>query len=182
MRLPRPLEPRRKASRLVLLNLLFINACSPNAAEGPETLPPVLPEPGPAKVTIGVPAGDDGLDFAALIPDGELRLQTFGQGGTHVLLGIRGEGFGKRAFVSLTLENSQTGAQAVSPAPVRPQLFYCHDDNVCDLVPILAMASGLVRASEESDGLRILVHAKVHNAAGVQAEATQTALLSTADL
>lgn len=166
----------------VLLGQLFCSACGPEGASAHETPPNEPPEPRPATVTIGVPAGDDGLDFAALSPDGELRLQTFGQGGTHVLLGIRGEGFGNRAFVSLTLENSLTGAQAVSPAPVRPQLFYCHDENVCDLVPILAMASGLVRPSEESDGLRILVHAKVHNAAGVQAEATQTALLSTADL
>jgi hypothetical protein len=135
----------------------------------------------PASVDIGVPAGD-GLDFAHLEEGAELRLQTFGQGGTHVLLAIRTVGFGIRAFVSITLRNVASGIEVTAPAPVRPQLFFCDDQGVCDLVPLLVMTAGLAATDEERDGLAVEVRADVHNDAGVSAEVTREALLSTEDL
>jgi len=112
----------------------------------------------------------------------ELRLESFGQGGTHVLLAIRSVGFGKRAYTRLSLTNVVTGATVMSPAPVRPQLYACLDDKICDLVPILAMASGLTQPDEERNGLSVEIGADVSNDLGLHATATQQVVLSTADL
>ena len=136
----------------------------------------------PAAVEIGLPGGDDGLAFMPLAPGGELRLQTFGQGGTHVLLGIRCIGFGNRAFVTISIRNLETNALAVTNPPARPQLLFCHDAVTCDLVPLLATTSGLTELGAERDGLRVEVSASVRNEAGIEAESSLEAVLSTADL
>lgn len=133
------------------------------------------------QVELGVPGGSDGLEFMPMQDGQELRLETFGQGGVHVLLGVRCIGFGSRAFVSVTLTNSNSGTVLVAPAPVRPQLLFCDGDN-CDLVPITVMAGGLTQTDAERDGLPIEVTAEVHNAAGVTGSDTKHAVLSTADL
>ena len=133
-------------------------------------------------VDIGVPAGDDGLDFESLPKGGVLRLQTFGQGGTHVLLGVRTIGFGTRAFVAMSLRNLETNAEVIAPAPVRPQLFFCNDEGVCDLVPLLVMTAGLTETDAERDGALIEVRADVHNADGTRGSAAREAVLSTEDL
>ena len=133
------------------------------------------------EVELGVPGGSDGLEFVPMQDGQELRLETFGQGGVHLLLGVRCIGFGSRAFVSVTLTNSNSGTVLVAPAPIRPQLLFCDGDN-CDLVPITVMAGGLTRTDAERDGLPIEVSAEVHNVAGVTGSATKHAVLSTADL
>lgn len=99
-----------------------------------------------------------------------------------MLLGVRCVGFGNRAFVNLTLTNLRTSVQVFSPAPVRPQLLYCREPDVCDLVPILAMTGGITAVGEERDGLPIEIAAEVHTDSGLMAEASQEAVLSTADL
>jgi hypothetical protein len=144
--------------------------------------PAVPPEPVPAAVEIGIPGGGDELGFVPLEPGGELRLQSFGQGGTHVLLGVRCIGFGNRAFVNVTLTNLVTGVQVFSPAPVRPQLLLCQDANTCDLVPLLAMTGGLTAMGTERHGVPVEISADVHNTAGAAASASVEAVLSTADL
>jgi hypothetical protein len=132
---------------------------------------------------VGVPSEEDDLEFTPLEEGGELRLQTFGQGGTHVMLGVRCLGFGNRAFVAIVLRNLTTDAIARTPAPVRPQLLFCRDELTCDLVPLLAMTSGLTEPGEERDGLRIEITAIVHSPDGeLEASATRAAVLSTADL
>jgi hypothetical protein len=133
------------------------------------------------EVLLGVPGGSDGLSFEPFVDGMELRLETFGQGGTHVLLGVRCIGFGSRAFVSITLRDSNTGNEIVAPAPARAQLLFCDGDN-CDLVPITVMAGGLTQTNEERNGLPIEIDTEVHNQAGVSGTATATAILSTADL
>lgn len=135
-------------------------------------------------VDIGVPAGNDGLAFESLPPGGELRLQTFGQGGTHVMIGVRTTGFGTRAFVATTLANLETGAEVTSPAPVRPQLFICDDAGICELVPLLVMTAGLTETGTERGGVHIEVRAAVHDDEdeSVEASATREAVLSTEDL
>jgi hypothetical protein len=133
------------------------------------------------EVELGVPGGPDGLDFAPMQDGDVLRLETFGQGGVHVLLAVRCIGFGSRAFVSITLTNSNTGTEVVAPPPVRPQLLFC-DGDTCDLVPITVIATGLTPLGAERDGLPIEILADVHNVAGVTGQASKSAVLSTADL
>lgn len=148
---------------------------------GDSDAPPDPPEEVQAWVDIGLPVGD-GLQFESLEPGGELRLQTFGQGGTHVLIGVRCQGFGNRAFVSVAIKNLQNDVSVRTPAPVRPQLLLCREEGVCDLVPLLAMTSGLTKPGEDRDGLRVELSAIVKNEAGVEASTTREAVLSTADL
>jgi hypothetical protein len=165
----------------VIFGLLALG-CGSSREPAPVDAGPPDAEPVPVSVEIGVPGGADGLEFAPLAAGGELRLQSFGQGGTHVFLAVRCIGFGSRAFVSLTLTNELTQVQVFSPTPVRPQLLYCREPTVCDLVPILAMTGGLTEPDVERDGLAIQVAVEVHNQAGLSASATQEAVLSTADL
>jgi hypothetical protein len=166
-------------------SVLFLSVaafgCGADATSAREN-PEEIPDATARSVDIGVPAGDDGLSFESLPPGGALRLQTFGQGGTHVMIGVRTTGFGTRAFVATTLRNLDTGAEVLAPAPVRPQLFICDDARVCDLVPLLVMTAGLTETGTERDGVPIEVRADVHDAAGVEASATREALLSTEDL
>jgi hypothetical protein len=136
----------------------------------------------PASVEIGVPGGEDGLDFVPVGDGGELRLQTFGQGGTHVLVAVRCTGFGNRAFVSATLANLTTDVVVEEPPPARPQLLYCGDDGFCELIPYLVHASGIAETDEERDGLRVRLTAHVRSESGVEAVGSHDAVLSTADL
>ena len=135
-------------------------------------------------VELGVPTGSAELDFAPLEDGAELRLQTFGQGGTHVLVAVRCTGFGNRAFVSATLRNLQTDVEVSEPPPARPQLLYCPEgpDGACDLVPYLVHASGLTETDDEKDGLHVELKAHVQNEAGEVAETAREVVLSTADL
>ncbi len=139
------------------------------------------PVEGPL-VVVGAPTGPDGLDFMPLEDGAELKLQSFGQGGTHVLVAVRCEGFGSRAFVSATLRNLATEVEVEEPAPARPQLLFCDDANVCDLVPYLVHASGLTATDEEKDGLRVRLTVKARNETGVMATGSVEAVLSTANL
>jgi hypothetical protein len=143
------------------------------------------PDPPLSSVELGVPAGDDGLDFAPLDDGAVLKLQTFGQGGTHLFLGVRCVGYGKRAFVGFTLTNLTSGSEIHAPPPARPQLFYCHEDDatVCDLVPVTVMTGGLTEPDEERDGLVISIRAEVANQEGnLTGESTRNVALSTEDL
>ncbi|HTQ07387.1 MAG TPA: hypothetical protein VMI54_26205, partial [Polyangiaceae bacterium] len=82
-----------------------LGACSSGRSE--DAAAP--PAPAPNNVELGVPGGPDGLDFAPLAADAELDLHTFGQGGTHVLVGVRTLGFGIRAYVGFTLTDETGG-------------------------------------------------------------------------
>jgi hypothetical protein len=135
-------------------------------------------------VELGVPTGDDGLDFAPLADGDELRLKTFGQGGTHVMLGVRTIGFGGRAFVGFTLLNQASGNEIVAPPPVRPQLFFCTDEDpdVCELVPVTVMTGGLTDPEEERDGLEVRILVTAETTTGVSGSDEAEVVLSTADL
>ncbi len=133
-------------------------------------------------VELGVPGGEDGLDFVPLDDGAELRLQTFGQGGTHLIVAVRALGFGNRAFVSAKLRNLQSGVVVEEPAPVRPQLLFCGTEGFCDLVPYLVHASGLTETDEEKDGLGVELSAEVRNDTGASAQGSRQVVLSTADL
>jgi hypothetical protein len=135
-----------------------------------------------ASVEIGVPGGMDGLDFVPLEDGAELRLQTFGQGGTHLIVAVRCLGFGSRAFVSAKLTNLRSGAEVAEPEPARPQLLFCSDEGVCDLVPYLVHASGLTQTDEEKEGLPVELMAEVRSETGASAQASREVVLSTADL
>jgi hypothetical protein len=178
------LMPRRVLVRFPTILCAFLLACSDPSESQPEPEPEPEPEPSDVSTEVGIPAGDDGLDFAPLEDGAELRLQTFGQGGTHLFLGVRCIGFGSRAYVTVTLKNLTSGIEVTSPAPPRPQLLFCNEDEprVCDLVPMTVMTGGLTERSDDRDGLRIRVGADVHNDDGLRAYASVEAVLSTADL
>ena len=173
----------RRAQLLILVGALHSFACGAPAPA------PNLGSTGGAggdaaavgQVELGVPSGPDSLDFAPLEDGAVLPLETFGQGGTHVLLGVRCVGFGQRAFVSLRVQNLRDGTELVAPAPARPQLLFC-DGDVCDLVPITMMMSGIAQSDAERDGLELEISAEVHNQAGVTGTDSARATLSTADL
>jgi len=135
-----------------------------------------------ASVELGVPGGADGLDFVPLADGDVLKLQTFGQGGTHVIVGVRCTGFGSRAFVSAIMHNDDSGVEVAEPPPARPQLLYCDGQGSCDLVPYLVHASGIAPTDAEKDGLHVRLTAKVSTEAGVEAEDSREVVLSTADL
>ena len=175
----------RRVQLLIVIAALHSFACSsPSAA-------PNLGNAGSAgmndstagvgQVELGVPAGPDALDFAPLEDGAVLPLETFGQGGTHILLGVRCVGFGQRAFVSLRVQNLLTGTELVTPAPAHPQLLFCEGD-VCDLVPITMMMGGIAENDADRDGLALAISAEVHNLAGMTGMASARATLSTADL
>jgi hypothetical protein len=171
---------------MLLLGLLSCCTCgsTDTAPGGPDASASDAGNEGGAimgQVELGVPGGPDSLDFAPLVDGMVLRLETFGQGGTHVLLGVRCVGFGQRAFVSLRVRNLQDGTELFAPAPARPQLLSC-ENSVCDLVPITMMMSGIAQNDAERDGLAIEISAEVLNSAGVTGRATAQATLSTADL
>ena len=133
------------------------------------------------QVQLGVPGGPDGLDFAPLEDGAVLNLETFGQGGTHVLLAVRCIGFGTRAFVELRAKSLLDDTELVAPAPARPQLLFCEGE-VCDLVPVTMMMGGIAPIDSARDGLAIELTAEVHNVAGVSGTDFRRAQLSTQDL
>ena len=92
--------------------LLALGACS-GAHDKATPAPPPLPSP--VSVVLGTPGGDDGITFVPFEPGQVLQLQTFGQGGTHVLLAARTQGFGIRAFAAFTLTDLNTGNQLTAP-------------------------------------------------------------------
>ncbi len=151
--------------------VLFGCACACSAADDEEGAEQ-------ASVELGVPAGDDGLGFAPLNDGDVLNLQTFGQGGTHVLVAVRCTGFGNRAFVSATLENLLTGKVVAEPAPARPQLLYCVS-GTCDLVPYLVHASGIAETDEGRDELEVELEAQVQSESGTHAQTARQVVLST---
>jgi hypothetical protein len=179
---PAPTDPVRIAIFAWLSSLAALGCSGQDAAPSDGATPP----PGGEEVSVelGVPAGDDGLDFAPLEDGSVLRLQTFGQGGTHLFLGVRCVGFGKRAFVGFTLTNLTNGREIVAPPPARAQLLFCHEDDerICDLVPVTVMTGGLTDPNEERDGLVIRIQVDVHNDQGAVGQATREVALSTEDL
>jgi hypothetical protein len=162
----------------LILLCACLSACSdPGTSDEPDD----EIQPDELSVTLGVPSGDDGLGFAPLDEGAVLKLQTFGQGGTHVLIAVRCTGCDNRAYVSAVMRNLTSGKEVSEPAPARPQLLYCTDDGNCDLVPYLVHASGIA-ADEERDGLRVQLEAVVESETGLAATGSREIVLSTADL
>lgn len=137
-------------------------------------------EPVQPEVIIGVPAGDDELGFEPLEQDSILELGTFSQGGTHVVLAIRAIGLGNAAFVVVTVENLNTGAEIETATPESgPRPLICRDENTCDLVPLYVMMAGLTEPDEDKEGLPVELTAKVRNEADERAHSKLSAVLST---
>ena len=174
----------RRMLRIVALMLAGMLAACSSGHSGESAAAPPDRDAGPTtSVELGVPGGPDGLDFAPLDTDAELDLHTFGQGGTHVLLGVRTVGFGIRAYVGFTLTDETGGHEIDAPPPVRPQLFACDDaGSVCDLVPVTIMTGGLFGPDETRSGLPVVIHVDAHTDAGESGEDEREVLISGAEL
>jgi hypothetical protein len=161
---------------LCLLLTVGAAACSsPGNSDGPDD--------GSQAVEIGQPGGDDNLDFVRLEEGDTIQLQSFGQGGTHALLAVRCIGLGTgRYYVTVWMENLETGFQVSVPPPARPRPLACHSDGVCDLVPLLVMTGGLAEAGADLDGTEVEVTAECRNEDGEEAEGSQMGVLSTEEL
>lgn len=166
------------------LLVLALGACSTGHTQDDAAGAPPGPDAGPGtSVQLGVPSGPDGLDFSPLASDAEVDLHTFGQGGTHVLLGVRTVGFGIRAYVGFTLTDETGGNEIDAPPPVRPQLFACDDaGSVCDLVPVTIMTGGLFGPDETRSGLPVVIHVNAYTDAGESGEDEREVLVSGAGL
>jgi hypothetical protein len=147
------------------------------AKDGGGDMPAVKPE-----VQIGT-TDPDTLDFRPLEQDGDVPLQTLGQGGTHAALAVRCIGFGNTAFIDVDIENidehSEYMGKVVSSVKMtRPRLLLCRDDaqRVCDETKLNVLTGGLADPAEK-DGLHVRITAKVHSPKGAKAMATQDGVL-----
>jgi hypothetical protein len=155
---------------------LIVGGCSDDAAKGPPDEPPQAITPS---VEIGTAGGDDGLQFVPLEAGGTLYIETFGQGGTHVIFSIRCHGLSERAFINITITNLETGVQVATPMSARPQLLSCQDETTCDRTPLLVMMGGIAEPGQDRHGLPVRVETEAHNQAGDRAEAEIEAVLNT---
>jgi hypothetical protein len=135
-----------------------------------------------AWVDIGLPGGEDGLEFVRLEPGAAIPLETFGQGGTHALLAVRTSGLGNRAFVGVTITNAATGDAVSAPPGPSPRLLICRSADACDLLPLLVMTGGLVPPGTDRDGLNVRLRVEAASPDGTSASVERDAVLSTAKL
>lgn len=157
-----------------LLAAALAGCSSPGASDGSDG--------SEQSAEIGLPGGEDDLDFVPLEPGGTIKLQTFGQGGTHALLAVRCTGLGSRMYVTVWMEDLETGRQVSVPPSAQARPLACNDDGSCDLVPLLVMIGGLVPVGEDLDGREVEITAECRNEDGEEAEGSQTGVLSTEDL
>lgn len=151
--------------------LLFLACCSCSSSGAPEQPKDTPLEP---EVLVGVPGGQDELDFEKLEEGDPVELETFGQGGTHISLAIRCISLGTSAFVRVSVENLDSGAQVqASTSSTNPRPLICRDETTCDLLPFLVMMSGITEPGEEIDGLLVEVLAEVQSPAGDSASGSQ---------
>jgi hypothetical protein len=151
--------------------LIALGCASDGATQSPEVW-----------VDIGLPGGEDGLEFVPLEPGAAIPLETFGQGGTHALLAVRTSGLGNRAFVGVTITNAATGDAVSAPPGPSPRLLICRSPDVCDLLPLLVMTGGLVPPGTDRDGLNVHLRVEAANSEGTSASAERDAVLSTEQL
>jgi hypothetical protein len=147
--------------------------------DGSNTHNPVSAEGGMLRVEIGTPGGDDGLDFIPLEPGGDIKLETFGQGGTHATVAVRAYDMGtNRAFLDVSVENALTG-KTVSTIPRRvPELWTCDDArHICDMLPLHVMTPRLTEDPADKDGLVVRVTAVVRVEDGPSGEGSQEGVL-----
>lgn len=158
--------------RLFLVSSLLALAC------GAPIEPSESSEPAqPAWVDVGFAGGSGSLPFEALAPGDSVDLQTFGQGGRHLLLAIRTRGLGSRVFVRVGLINAETDVEVITPFGARPLLFFCHDDGLCDLVPFLVPVSAAIYEGVADRALPILLTVEAETPDGQSAKASREVVL-----
>jgi hypothetical protein len=174
---------RRRATALELSGLcsrgawaaaLFLLGCSSDGTDSSTS--------SEAWVDVGLPGGEDGLEFVRLEPGGAIPLETFGQGGTHALLAVRTGGLGNRAFVGVSITNAATGDAVSAPPGPSPRLLICRSADACDLLPLLVMTGGLVPPGTDRDGLIVRLRVEAASPDGTSASVERDAVLSTAKL
>ncbi|MDD9964869.1 MAG: hypothetical protein OXR73_01485 [Myxococcales bacterium] len=128
------------------------------------------------EVQIGIPDPEIGAGFLPLERDGDIVLDTFGQGGSHAELALACRGFGTSVFPQFAVENLADGSTIMTACFSAPQPLLCDDEELCIDSPNFVMLGGLADP-DELDGLHVRVTARVESASGEQGEASQTGYL-----
>jgi hypothetical protein len=133
---------------------------------------------GEIVVEIGRPDPADDLAFLEFESGGDLPLETFGQGGTHVRFAVRATGLGSnKGFLDVTMLNLTTGDRVANPPMSRPDLWYCAEgSDTCEQSRLFVMTGGLAKPAEK-DGLRVRVIAEVTALDGRRGEAATEGVL-----
>lgn len=197
---------RGPSAIVVVLTALLGGACvggdgastgSTDGDAGPDAGPSVDPE-----IHIGVPDEETMIQYEPLDPGGDIRLESYGQGGLHAVFIVQIIGFGNQAWVDLTVRNlgdydrrdpgdgGLDGADAgadeppdgpsvdgvVMTAPWRqPRLLACDDllaPVVCRDAPRIVMLGGLTGELATLGDLHVEVQADVRNRDGLMLSTT----------
>lgn len=160
----------RYQSLWTALALLAVGCGAPDDVEG-------QPQ-GKPEVDVGLAGGDGSLEFLALAPGAEVPLETFGQGGRHVLLAVRTYGQGPRVYIRAALINSATGAQASTPFGARPSLLRCDENGNCDLAPFVLPVGAAAYDGLTSQGLPVQLRVDTETPEGLSASVIRDVLLT----
>jgi hypothetical protein len=138
------------------------------ATDASRTLPPEL--------SIGTAAAAEDGAFTPLATAGEIPLETFGQGASHVELLLQVEGLGQRVWIDVTLRNldqpDDPSLQVRSVDTGEPEPLDCTPvvgGMRCLRGPLLILTTGLA-APHELDGLHVEVIAQAITPDGTTAE------------
>lgn len=128
-------------------------------------------------VEVGIPDPDNSAHFLSLEPGGEVKVDTFGQGGFHAEVGIAFRGFGDAIYPQIVIENLEDGEGRVdTPIPPRAQPVRCDADGYCIDPRTFVMLGGLADI-DDLDGLRVRITARIENDAGLRGEDSREAVL-----
>lgn len=168
-----PAQPRGRAPQwgAALACALTLGGCLTGDA-GPGDAGPLDPV-----VEVGIPDPDNSANFLPLAPGGEVKVDTFGQGGYHAEVGIAFRGFGDEVYPQIVIENLEDGEGRVdTPIPPRAQPVRCDADGYCVDPRTFVMLGGLADV-DDLDGLRVRITARIENDAGLRGEDSREAVL-----
>ena len=138
----------------------------------------------PAAVEVGIPHPDGATNpdfeqvFFPLAEGDVVPVETFGQGGYHISVGVRCHHLGNAVFIDVEVINPATGASVEVSRTPQPRLIACNDDEtLCERLPIFVTLGGLA-SLDELDGLEVEIRADVESEQGKKASGTAKARLS----
>lgn len=132
---------------------------------------------GPAEqlVEVGIPDPETDSGFVPLPSGGDVKVDTFGQGGFHAEVSIRFRGFGDEVYPQIIIESLDGDGRVDTPLPNRPQPVACGEDGWCTESRVFVMLGGIADI-EALDGLPVRVTASIHNDDGLEGSDSREAI------